>query len=188
VTINPSSWSSRKWAVLASATVLAAILAACWHLTGGCETKSETPDADRVRASLTVLRAMNDQNVLELSLQVAYFFALRGQLPETIEQVAQTVHGPDWPPTPSVSTLGIPTVYRATGARTYELVLPGEDKRPGTSDDVVIPQEVPEDLPTDADPSAFRTWWILKQLDRLPTLLPEGMKDILPETPPAGRP
>ena len=49
--------------------------------------------------------------------------------------------------------------YRPTGPRTFDLVLPGRDGRPGTADDLVIPEAVPEDLPARAAPEAFRVWW-----------------------------
>jgi hypothetical protein len=178
--------AGRKWAAIVSIVVVAALGGLVWWLMGGCETKS--PSADGAKGTggnlnLAVLQAMNDTNVLELSLQTAYFFARENRLPKSIAEVTEKVHVPDWPAAPSVTTRGLAIAYRATGERTYELVLPGDDKQPGTADDVAIPEQVPTDIPPNMDPLAFRSWWILSQISRLLDLLPESVKKGLPAMP-----
>ena len=178
--------AGRKWAALASLVILAALGGVLWWLMGGCETKSPTADGAKGTGgnlNLAALQAMNDANVLELSLQIGYFFARENRLPKSIAEVAEKVRVPDWPAAPSVTTRGLAIAYRATGERTYELVLPGEDKQPGTADDVVIPEHVPTNIPPHLDPVAFRSWWILSQISRLMDLLPENVKKELPAMP-----
>ena len=171
--------AGRKWAAIASILVVAAMGSLVWWLMGGCETTS--PSADGAKGTegnlnLAVLQAMNDANVLELSLQIGYFFMRENRLPKSIAEVTEKVHVPDWPAAPSVTTRGLAIAYRATGDRTYELVLPGDDKQPGTADDVAIPEHVPTNIPPNMDPVAFRHWWILSQISRLMDLLPESAK------------
>ena len=178
--------AGRKWAAIASIIVVAALGGLVWWLMGGCETKS--PSADGAKGTggnlnLAVLQAMNDENVLELSLQTAYFFTRERRLPKSIAEVTEKVHVPDWLAAPSVTTRGLAIAYRATGERTYELILPGDDKQPGTADDVAIPQHVPTDIPPNMDPVAFRNWWILSQMSRLMDQVSESMKKGLPPVP-----
>ena len=178
--------AGRKWAAIASIVIMAALGGLVWWLMGGCETKS--PSAEGAKGTggnlnLAVLQAMNDANVLELSLQTAYFFTRERRLPKSIAEVAEKVHVPDWPAAPSVTTRGLAIAYRATGERTYELVLPGDDTQPGTADDVAIPEQVPTNIPSNLDAVAFRHWWILSQISRLMNLLPESVKKELPTTP-----
>ena len=178
--------AGRKWAAIASIVVVAALGGVMWWLMGGCETKS--PSADGAKGTggglnLAVLQAMNDANVLELSLQTAYFFTRENRLPKSIAEVTEKVHVPDWPAAPSVTTRGLAIAYRATGERTYELVLPGDDKQPGTADDVAIPEHVPTNIPPNMDPVAFRHWWILSQISRLMDQVPGSMKKELPAMP-----
>ena len=133
--------AGRKWAAIASIIAVAALGGVMWWLMGGCETKSPTADGAKGTGgdlNLAVLQAMNDKNVLELSLQIGYFFTRERQLPKSIAEVTEKVHVPDWPAAPSVTTRGLAIAYRATGERTYELVLPGDDKQPGTADDVAV--------------------------------------------------
>ena len=178
--------TGRKWAAIASIIAVAALGGVMWWLMGGCETKS--PSANGAKGTggdlnLAVLQAMNDKNVLELSLQIGYFFTRERRLPKSIAEVTEKVHVPDWPAAPSVTTRGLAIAYRATGERTYELVLPGDDKQPGTADDVAIPEQVPTNIPPNLDPVAFRSWWILSQISRLMDLLPESVKKELPAMP-----
>jgi len=178
--------AGRKWAAIASIVVLAALGGLVWWLMGGCETKSPTADGAKGTGgnlNLAVLQAMNDENVLELSLQTAYFFTRENRLPKSIAEVTEKVHVPNWPAAPSVTTRGLAIAYRATGERTYELVLPGEDKQPGTPDDVAIPQHVPTDIPSNLDAVAFRHWWILSQISRLMNLVPGSANKGLPSMP-----
>jgi len=178
--------TGRKWAAIASIVVLAALGGLVWWLMGGCETKSPTADGAKGTGgnlNLAVLQAMNDENVLELSLQTAYFFTRENRLPKSIAEVTEKVHVPNWPAAPSVTTRGLAIAYRATGERTYELVLPGEDKQPGTPDDVAIPQHVPTDIPSNLDAVAFRHWWILSQISRLMNLVPGSANKGLPSMP-----
>jgi hypothetical protein len=177
--------AGRKWAAIVSILVMAALGGLLWWLMGGCETKPQSPAGQKGggELSLPVLQAMNDENVLELSLQTAYFFTRERRLPKSIAEVTEKVHVPDWPAAPSVTTRGLAIAYRATGERTYELVLPGDDKQPGTADDVAIPEQVPTDIPPNMDPVAFRSWWILSQISRLLDLLPESVKKGLPAMP-----
>ena len=179
-------WAERKWAVIASIVVAAALGSLVWWRMGGCETKSPTADGAKgtgENLNLAVLEAMNDENVLELSLQTAYFFTRERRLPKSIAEVTEKVHVPGWPAAPSVTTRGLAIAYRATGERTYELILPGEDKQPGTPDDVAIPEQVPTNIPPNLDPIAFRRWWVLSQISRLMDLLPESVKKELPAMP-----
>ena len=176
----------RKWAAIVSIVVLAALGGLMWWLMGECETKSPTADGAKGTGgnlNLAVLQAMNDENVLELSLQTAYFFTRENRLPKSIAEVTEKVHVPDWPAAPSVTTRGLAIAYRATGERTYELVLPGDDKQPGTADDVAIPEHVPTDIPSNLDPIAFRSWWILSQMRRLMDLVPGSAHKGLPTVP-----
>jgi len=178
--------AGRKWSAIASIVVLAALGGLVWWLMGGCETKSPTADGAKGAGgglNLAVLQAMNDANVLELSLQTAYFFTRERRLPKSIAEVTEKVHVPDWPAAPSVTTRGLAIAYRATGDRTYELVLPGDDKQPGTADDVAIPEQVPTDIPPNMDPVAFRSWWILSQMSRLMDLVPGSAHKGLPTMP-----
>ena len=178
--------AGRKWAAIASIVVLAALGGLVWWLMGGCETKSPTADGAKGTGgnlNLAVLQAMNDENVLELSLQIGYFFTRENRLPKSIAEVTEKVHVPDWPAAPSVTTRGLAIAYRATGDRTYELVLPGDDKQPGTADDVAIPEQVPTDIPPNMDPVAFRSWWILSQMSRLMDLVPGSAHKGLPTMP-----
>ncbi|HUX00858.1 MAG: hypothetical protein WBD63_12590 [Phycisphaerae bacterium] len=173
----------RKWAALASLAVLAALGGLVWWLMGGCE--SEPPPAnnesDLVQRSVTLLRTMSDSNILELMLQVAYFQAERGRLPAGIAEVEDAMRSTGWPATPTATTRGVPLAYRPTGARTYEIVLPGDDGRPGTADDVVIPETVPDDMPRGLDPAAFRLWWVTRQIGALRDRVPEGLRHYLPQ-------
>jgi len=178
--------AGRKWAAIVSIVVVAALGGLVWWLMGGCETKSPTADGAKGTGgdlNLAVLQAMNDENVLELSLQTAYFFTRERRLPKSIAEVTEKVHVPDWPAAPSVTTRGLAIAYRATGERTYELILPGDDKQPGTADDVAIPEQVPTAIPPNLDPVAFRSWWILSQISRLLDHLPESVKKELPAMP-----
>lgn len=178
--------AGRKWAAIASIILVAALGGLVWWLMGGCERKSPTADGAKGTGgnlNLAVLQAMNDTNVLELSLQTAYFFARENRLPKSIAEVTEKVHVPDWPAAPSVTTRGLAIAYRATGDRTYELVLPGDDKQPGTADDVAIPAQVPTAIPSNLDAVAFRHWWILSQISRLMDQVPGSMKKGLPAVP-----
>jgi len=178
--------AGRKWAAIVSILVLAALGSLVWRLMGGCETKSPTADGAKEAGgtlNLAVLQAMNDANVLELSLQIGYFFSRERRLPTSIAEVAEKVHVPDWPAAPSVTTRGLAIAYRATGERTYELVLPGADQQPGTADDVAIPEQVPTNIPPNLDAAAFRLWWIFSEINRLMDLVPENMKKVLPAVP-----
>ena len=178
--------TGRKWAAIASIVVLAALGGAMWWLMGGCETKSPTADGAKGTGgnlNLAVLQAMNDENVLELSLQTAYFFTRENRLPKSIAEVTEKVHVPNWPAAPSVTTRGLAIAYRATGERTYELVLPGDDKQPGTADDVAIPEQIPTNIPSNLDAVAFRSWWILSQMSRLMNLVPGSAHKGLPTMP-----
>jgi hypothetical protein len=171
--------AGRKWAAIVSIVVLAALGGLVWWLVGGCEMKSLTADGAKgtgENLNLAVLQAMNDENVLELSLQTAYFFTRERRLPKSIAEVTEKVHVPGWPAAPSVTTRGLAIAYRATGERTYELILPGDDKQPGTADDVAIPEQVPTNLPPNMDAVAFRSWWVLSQISRLMDHLPESTK------------
>jgi hypothetical protein len=157
-----------------------------WWLMGGCETKSPTADGAKGTGgnlNLAVLQAMNDENVLELSLQTAYFFTRENRMPKSIAEITEKVHVPNWPAAPSVTTRGLAIAYRATGERTYELVLPGDDKQPGTADDVAIPEQIPTNIPSNLDAVAFRSWWILSQMSRLMNLVPGSAHKGLPTMP-----
>jgi len=178
--------AGRKWAAIVSIIVLAALGGLMWWLMGGCETKSPTADGAKGTGgnlNLAVLQAMNDENVLELSLQTAYFFTRENRMPKSIAEITEKVHVPNWPAAPSVTTRGLAIAYRATGERTYELVLPGDDKQPGTADDVAIPEQIPTNIPSNLDAVAFRSWWILSQMSRLMNLVPGSAHKGLPTMP-----
>ena len=165
-----SSWDSRKWSLLASLVVMLAISAGIYYTMGGCETRPQGPagagDDDATRA-LRAMEALNDQNLLEVSLQIGYFHAHEGRLPRDIEEVRRKVSVPDWAPAPMATSRAAAILYRTTGDRTYEFVLPGTDGKGGTKDDIVIPQDVPAETPPTLEPGAFRNWWVMKQLARL---------------------
>jgi hypothetical protein len=170
-----ANWGSRKWPILASAAVIVGLSAALFYLMGGCETKRPGPAGPQEEAAargLRIIEALSDPNTLEASLQVAYFHAKEGRLPRSLEEVREKLAVPGWPPVPMVTTAAAPITYRATGDRTYELALPGADRKMGTADDVVIPQEAPADRPPDLAPEAFRNWWVMRQLARLQDIAP----------------
>jgi len=175
----------RKWAALASLAVLATLGGLVWWLMGGCE-EEPTPannESGLARHSVAMLRTMSDLNILELVLQVAYFQAERGRLPAGIAEVEDATRRTGWPATPTATTGGVPLLYRPTGPRTYQIVLPGDDGQPGTADDVVIPETVPDDVPRGLDQAAFRLWWVTRQVSGLRDRVPEELRHYLPESP-----
>ena len=164
-----SPWDARKWSFPASLLVIVGISAALYYTMGGCETRPPAPQGgdDPATRALKALQALSDQNLLELSLQIGYFHASQGRLPRSPEEVRDKVRVPGWPPAPMATSSARAIAYRTTGDRTYEFALPGSDGKPGTKDDIVIPQDVPAEAPPSMDPDAFRNWWVMKQLARL---------------------
>ena len=174
----------RKWAALVSLAVLAALGGIVWWLMGGCE---EEPQAggtgDLVRHTVATLQTMSDLNILELMLQAAYFTVQRGHVAANLVEIENATRGTGWPATPTATTGRVPLAYRPTGQRSYEILLPGDDGRPGTADDVVIPEIVPDDLPRGLEPAAFRIWWTTRQMGGLRDRVPEPLRHYLPESP-----
>ena len=179
---SAAAWESKRWALLASIIVLAALWGSLWWLLGGCE---ETPRKagdvpGRPDPTIAALQAMKDPGVLEFSLQVAWFHARQGRLPADIEELRRGVNVAGWPPAPTASSRGQAFAYRPTGPRTYELALPGKDAVHGTPDDLPLAMDVPTDLPTDLQPDALRAWWELHILNRMTEQLRKALQDLAP--------
>jgi len=159
--------SSRTRTLLALIAVIGGLAAAFYCTLPGEQSTAPGPDTAEV---VTALQTLADQNLLELSLQIAYFHAREGRLPRSLEEVRDKVRVPDWPPAPMATSHVQAIDYRTTSARTYTFTLPGNDGKLGTADDVVIPQDVPADPPPDLNPDTFRRWWVAKQLAQMPQL------------------
>lgn len=178
--MGAAAWESKRWTLLASMVVLAGLWATIWWITGGCEPdrKPSDPTAPDAGATLEVLQAMKDRDIQELSLRVAWFYARRGRLPADVDELGGGQNVPAWPPVPTATARGEPLTYRPTGPRTFELLRgrpPGPDGRGKT---LALPMEVPDNLPTDMGPDAFRPWWELHCFRQMSERLREAFKHL----------
>jgi len=141
-------------------------------LLAGCGSEpAPTGEGAAPEATIAAIKAANDANLDELSLQIGWFYAQAGCLPQSLEELGRMTRPEGWPLAPTATTQGTPVTYRTTGPKAFALVLPGRDGRRGTADDLVIPEEVPDDLPVRAAPEVFRVWWQTRmQAQRLEAL------------------
>jgi len=176
VAIYGNSWLARRWTDVASIAALSIVAAIVTWLVGSCDRQAPpAPPPSNAKAvqALHALEAMKDANLLECSLQVAYFHAKNGRLPKSLGEVREKLSDPEWVPAPMATTDAKPIAYRVASATRYELCLPGPDGKLGTADDIVIPQEVASDKPPSLSPPAFRSWWVMRQIAVLDAIAPK---------------
>jgi len=183
---QPWSWQSKRWTALASLVVLAGLYGLMWYLMGGCEPALPGPtDAPRPAgapsdATLEVIEAMADANVVELALHAAWFHTRHGRLAADLEELGKADRPPGWPATPAATADGQAVAYRPTGERTYELALAGADGAAGTPDDLLLAMTVPDNMPTRLTPVALRTWWDLEYTRGMIEKLRQGLNQLAP--------
>ena len=183
-----SPWASRRWTILVSIVVSAALAGVAWYLVHGCgrEPKGDAETATAPASAISIVEAMNDANVSETSFQIAYFYLREKHLPASIEEVRQSVHVGGWPPAPTANSRGRAFTYHPTGARTYALTFPAPAPAPGDpSGGVTVPMEVPADMPAQLAPDALRIWWDLEYYKRMTEKLREGLQGPAPPAAPA---
>jgi hypothetical protein len=117
------------------------------------------PAARPAKPTIATVRAAQDENLMELAVQVAWFYAAGGRLPESLEELAAMQRPAGWPPAPTVTSRGAAVAYRRAGPHQFHLVLAGADGKPDTADDRPIPYEIPQPVPQGLTPDAFRIWW-----------------------------
>jgi len=154
-------WESRRWAVLASILVMAGLSGLIWWLTsnGDAPTPPDAPRPTDANPVLASLDALKDPAVMDLAFAVVRHHVAHGRLPATLEDAG--AGRPDGGGPGPTTSRGQPLAYRPTGERTFQLSLPGRDGQAGTADDVLLPYEVPADLPTGLETEALRAWWQL---------------------------
>lgn len=157
-----SALDSRKWVALISFGFMVGLSWLMWWMMGGCETSSPPPaGADNPDMALPVINAMQDDNLRDLTFRIACFWLDNDRLP-TAAEVAKA-SDPKFPDAWPAATAGDrPITYRPTGKLAYDLVLQGPDRKVGTADDIVIPQEIPPDMPRAFTPDGLRAWWDLQ--------------------------
>jgi hypothetical protein len=126
----------------------------------GCGAEPAPEPAPRpARPTIATVKAAQDENLLELSAQVAWFCAANGRLPASLDEVAARPRPDNWPPAPRQTSKGLPIAYQKTGPRQFQLVLPRSGGKSDTGDATAIPYEVPASPPGGLTPDAFRLWW-----------------------------
>jgi len=152
-------WKRKRWTILASLAVSAALTMIGWHLTGGCEPSAEPQAA---APTLKRVQAMADEAVVDFACQVAWFYAQRGRLPTTAAETRETAPA-EWPALPTTTRTGRAITYQPTGDTQYHLVLAPPKGRPDAGP-IVVPITIPHGLPTQMRPEVFREWWQVEHL------------------------
>ncbi len=134
---------------------------------------ASTPSAAETDPLIQSLELVSDPAVIDLGRRVAWFFATGKRLPADRAEVESFVRVAEWGPLPRATADGRPIGYHPTGPRTFEIRVgppssgsevggsaPSPRDEPGRT--VVIPVDIPPDLPTAMGPRAFSTWWELE--------------------------
>ncbi len=150
----------RKWAALAGMVLTAAVIGILWHLVGGCE--SEPPDPTAPSAGiLGRARALRDENVQELTVQVAWYVASQGTLPADRAALEAAKRPPGWPPPPETTLDGRALAYEPAGDRVFRISLADPDGPEGPAGPIEIELKVPDPMPSSVPADAFKAWWDL---------------------------
>jgi hypothetical protein len=165
-------WHSPDCSGLCFSAAGAILLAAALSLlAGGCQPSDEEAskaEAQKADAGFKSLTAMHDKNVTDLSFEIVYFYAKHKRLPAKLEEIS---------PNPAATVQGLPITYRATGERTFELIVATDA---GAQDSpIVIPLDIPTDMPATMSKTSLRVWWDLEYDKVRLEKLQKGLGDLL---------